>query len=115
MRLPRSVRPAFCAHFAGAGATRLRPAWRPAHLSCSSPAGEYSYLGTTLRHLSIEPMPSLLDVRQLIALYGVLPLGKDRGPVVNLLEAGCPAGGLCSGCLAVRTKACRLHRSPHDR
>lgn len=27
--------------------------------------------------MSIEPMPSLLDVRQLIALYGILPLGKD--------------------------------------
>lgn len=42
----------------------------------SSP-GEYSYLGTTLRQVAIEPMPSLLDVRQLITLYGILPLGKD--------------------------------------
>ena len=39
--------------------------------------GEYSYLGTTLRQVSIEPMPSLLDVRQLITLYGIWPLGKD--------------------------------------
>ncbi|MBZ3886215.1 IQ and AAA domain-containing protein 1 [Sciurus carolinensis] len=39
-------------------------------------ACEYSYLGTTLRHVSIEPMPSLLDVRQLIALYGILPLAN---------------------------------------
>lgn len=38
--------------------------------------GEYSYLGTTLRQADIEPMPSLSDVRQLIALYGVLPLGE---------------------------------------
>lgn len=38
--------------------------------------GEYSYLGTTLRHADIEPMPSLSDVRQLIALYGILPLGE---------------------------------------
>lgn len=51
--------------------------------------GEYSYLGTTLRQVSIEPMPSLLDVRQLIALYGVLPLGKDSSrPVVPFPEAG---------------------------
>lgn len=38
--------------------------------------GDYSYLGTTLRQADIEPMPSLSDVRQLVALYGVLPLGK---------------------------------------
>ena len=37
--------------------------------------GEFSYLGTTLRQNNIEPMPSLSDVRQLVALYGVLPLG----------------------------------------
>uniref|UniRef100_H3AKF9 Zgc:153738 n=1 Tax=Latimeria chalumnae TaxID=7897 RepID=H3AKF9_LATCH len=37
--------------------------------------GDYSYLGTTLRQTDIEPMPSLSDVRQVIALYGVLPLG----------------------------------------
>lgn len=41
----------------------------------SSP-GEYSYLGTTLRQVSVEPMPSLLDVRQLVTLYGILPLGE---------------------------------------
>lgn len=40
--------------------------------------GEYSYLGTTLRQADIEPMPSLSDIRQLIALYGVLPLGKSK-------------------------------------
>ena len=37
--------------------------------------GDYSYLGTTLRTANIEPMPSLSDVRQLVALYGILPLG----------------------------------------
>lgn len=37
-------------------------------------------------------MPSLLDVRQLITLYGILPLGKDSTcPVVPLLEAGMSA------------------------
>ncbi|EPY86111.1 hypothetical protein CB1_000327018 [Camelus ferus] len=54
--------------------------------------GEYSYLGTTLRQVSIEPMPSLLDVRQLVTLYGVLPLGKGPTcPVAPFLEAGVSA------------------------
>lgn len=44
-----------------------------ASLSCVP--GDYSYLGTTLRQTDIEPMPSLSDVRQVIALYAVLPLG----------------------------------------
>ncbi|XP_039272100.1 dynein regulatory complex protein 11-like isoform X2 [Styela clava] len=39
--------------------------------------GDYSYLGTTLRQADIEPMPSLSDVRQLVALYGILPLGSQ--------------------------------------
>ena len=38
--------------------------------------GEYSYLGTTLRQANIEPMPSLSDVRRLLAEYAILPLGK---------------------------------------
>lgn len=37
--------------------------------------GDYSYLGTTLRQYDIEPMPTLSDVRQVISLYGILPLG----------------------------------------
>ena len=37
--------------------------------------GEYSYLGTTLRQASIEPMPSISDVRRLVAEFGILPLG----------------------------------------
>uniref|UniRef100_A0A8C7AEV5 IQ motif containing with AAA domain 1 n=1 Tax=Neovison vison TaxID=452646 RepID=A0A8C7AEV5_NEOVI len=58
--------------------------------------GEYSYLGTTLRQVSIEPMPSLLDVRQLIALYGVLPLGSatvhEKAPLVKSLLLAGPSG-----------------------
>ena len=38
--------------------------------------GEYSYLGTTLRQANIEPMPSLSDVRRLLAEYAILPLGE---------------------------------------
>ncbi|XP_034862687.1 dynein regulatory complex protein 11 isoform X1 [Mirounga leonina] len=58
--------------------------------------GEYSYLGTTLRQVSIEPMPSLLDVRQLIALYGILPLGSatvhEKAPLVKSLLLAGPSG-----------------------
>ncbi|KFO32454.1 IQ and AAA domain-containing protein 1 [Fukomys damarensis] len=58
--------------------------------------GEYSYLGTTLRHMSLEPMPSLLDVRQLITLYGILPLGSaavhEKAPLVKSLLLAGPSG-----------------------
>ncbi|XP_010946455.2 dynein regulatory complex protein 11 isoform X1 [Camelus bactrianus] len=58
--------------------------------------GEYSYLGTTLRQVSIEPMPSLLDVRQLVTLYGVLPLGSaavhKKAPLVKSLLLAGPSG-----------------------
>ncbi|KAM7104212.1 dynein regulatory complex protein 11 isoform 1-T1 [Molossus nigricans] len=58
--------------------------------------GEYSYLGTTLRRVSIEPMPSLLDVRQLVTLYGILPLGSqavhEKAPLVKSLLLAGPAG-----------------------
>ncbi|KAM4836385.1 dynein regulatory complex protein 11 isoform 2-T2 [Thomomys bottae] len=58
--------------------------------------GEYSYLGTTLRQVAIEPMPSLLDVRQLITLYGILPLGSaavhEKAPLVKSLLLAGPSG-----------------------
>ncbi|XP_017393226.1 dynein regulatory complex protein 11 [Cebus imitator] len=58
--------------------------------------GEYSYLGTTLRQVSIEPMPSLLDVRQLITLYGIWPLGSaavhEKAPLVKSLLLVGPSG-----------------------
>ena len=44
--------------------------------------GEFSYLGTTLRQNNIEPMPSLSDVRHLVTLYGILPLGKEHGRIL---------------------------------
>uniref|UniRef100_A0A673G3T8 IQ motif containing with AAA domain 1 n=1 Tax=Sinocyclocheilus rhinocerous TaxID=307959 RepID=A0A673G3T8_9TELE len=44
----------------------------------------------------IEPMPSLSDVRQLIALYGILPLGSqcvhERGPLIRKMLVH----GLCT-------------------
>ncbi|XP_072731337.1 dynein regulatory complex protein 11 [Ciconia boyciana] len=58
--------------------------------------GEYSYLGTALRQVDVEPMPSLADVRQLIALYGILPLGSqtvhEKAPLVKALLLAGPAG-----------------------
>ncbi|XP_063501843.1 dynein regulatory complex protein 11 isoform X1 [Symphalangus syndactylus] len=58
--------------------------------------GDYSYLGTTLRQVSIEPMPSLLDVRQLITLYGIWPLGSaavhEKAPLVKSLLLAGPSG-----------------------
>ncbi|XP_055977538.1 dynein regulatory complex protein 11 [Sorex fumeus] len=58
--------------------------------------GEYCYLGTALRQVAIEPMPSVLDVRQLITLYGVLPLGSasvhEKAPLVRSLLLVGPSG-----------------------
>ncbi|CAM4622835.1 unnamed protein product [Leuciscus chuanchicus] len=69
---------------------------RPMNVKLSDYIGEYSYLGTTLRQADIEPMPSLSDVRQLIALYGILPLGSqcvhERGPLIRAVLLTGPAG-----------------------
>ncbi|XP_056108270.1 dynein regulatory complex protein 11 [Rhinichthys klamathensis goyatoka] len=58
--------------------------------------GDYSYLGTTLRQSDIEPMPSLSDVRQVIALYAVLPLGSqavhEKAPLVKSILLVGPSG-----------------------
>ncbi|NXT77630.1 DRC11 protein, partial [Zapornia atra] len=65
-------------------------------VNLSDYVGEYSYLGTTLRQVEVEPMPSLADVRQLIALYGILPLGSqtvhEKAPVVKALLLAGPTG-----------------------
>ncbi|MGH0133774.1 UNVERIFIED_CONTAM: hypothetical protein FKN15_063432 [Acipenser sinensis] len=58
--------------------------------------GDYSYLGTTLRQTDIEPMPSLSDVRQIVSLYAVLPLGSsfvhEKAPLVKSILLAGPAG-----------------------
>ncbi|XP_046905640.1 dynein regulatory complex protein 11 isoform X2 [Hypomesus transpacificus] len=58
--------------------------------------GDYSYLGTTLRQTDIEPMPSLSDVRQIMTLYAVLPLGSqvvhEKSPLVKAILLAGPAG-----------------------
>uniref|UniRef100_A0A8C3S6H6 IQ motif containing with AAA domain 1 n=1 Tax=Chelydra serpentina TaxID=8475 RepID=A0A8C3S6H6_CHESE len=69
---------------------------KPKTVKLSDYVGEYSYLGTTLRQVDIEPMPSLTDVRQLIALYGILPLGSqavhEKAPLVKALLLAGPTG-----------------------
>uniref|UniRef100_A0A8B9VMQ1 IQ motif containing with AAA domain 1 n=1 Tax=Anas zonorhyncha TaxID=75864 RepID=A0A8B9VMQ1_9AVES len=69
---------------------------KPKTVYLSDYVGEYSYLGTTLRQVDIEPVPSLADVRQLIALYGILPLGSqtvhEKAPLVKALLLAGPAG-----------------------
>ncbi|XP_051965419.1 dynein regulatory complex protein 11 isoform X2 [Xyrauchen texanus] len=58
--------------------------------------GDYSYLGTTLRQSDIEPMPSLSDVRQVVALYAILPLGSqavhEKAPPVKAILLVGPSG-----------------------
>ncbi|NWR55510.1 DRC11 protein, partial [Bucorvus abyssinicus] len=65
-------------------------------VNLSDYVGKYSYLGSTLRQLDIEPVPSLADVRQLIALYGILPLGSqtvhEKAPLVKALLLAGPSG-----------------------
>ncbi|KAM8806882.1 dynein regulatory complex protein 11 [Eudromia elegans] len=65
-------------------------------VNLSDYVGEYSYLGTALRQADVEPVPSLSDVRQLIALYGILPLGSqavhEKAPLVKAMLLAGPAG-----------------------
>ncbi|XP_077169701.1 dynein regulatory complex protein 11 isoform X2 [Paroedura picta] len=69
---------------------------RSKKIKLSDYVGEYSYLGTTLRQVDIEPMPSLADVKQLITLYGILPLGSqsvhEKAPLVKTLLLAGPVG-----------------------
>ncbi|CAM9361889.1 unnamed protein product [Lampetra planeri] len=69
---------------------------RPPKVQLSDFLGEYSYLGTTLRQADIEPMPSLSDVRQLVALYAILPLGSqavhEKAPLVKSMLLTGPNG-----------------------
>ncbi|XP_073433693.1 dynein regulatory complex protein 11 [Dendrobates tinctorius] len=69
---------------------------KPKPVKLSNFIGEYSYLGTTLRQADIEPMPSLNDVKQLLVLYGVLPLGcesvHEKAPQIKALLLAGPAG-----------------------
>ncbi|XP_039182162.1 dynein regulatory complex protein 11 isoform X4 [Crotalus tigris] len=69
---------------------------RSKKVKLSDYVGEYNYLGTILRQVDVEPMPSLTDVKQLIALYGILPLGSqsvhEKAPLVKTLLLVGPEG-----------------------
>ncbi|KAM6923966.1 dynein regulatory complex protein 11 [Xenentodon cancila] len=58
--------------------------------------GHFNNLGTTLRQNDIEPMPSLSDVRQVLSLYAVLPLGSqvvhEKAPLIKAILLVGPAG-----------------------
>ncbi|XP_058483919.1 dynein regulatory complex protein 11-like [Solea solea] len=58
--------------------------------------GNYSYLGTILKKYDIEATPSLLDVRHVLTLYAVLPLGSqvvhEKAPLINSILLVGPAG-----------------------
>ncbi|XP_071603183.1 dynein regulatory complex protein 11 isoform X1 [Heliangelus exortis] len=65
-------------------------------VNISDYVGDYSYLGSTSLQLRKESVPSATDVRQLIALYGILPLGSqtvhEKAPLVKALLLAGPAG-----------------------
>uniref|UniRef100_A0A8C3SPS9 IQ motif containing with AAA domain 1 like n=2 Tax=Chelydra serpentina TaxID=8475 RepID=A0A8C3SPS9_CHESE len=58
--------------------------------------GDFCYLGTTLRMAGIEPTPSVMDIRQNIALYAILRLGSptlhELAPLVKSVLLAGPAG-----------------------
>ncbi|XP_077159520.1 IQ and AAA domain-containing protein 1-like isoform X3 [Paroedura picta] len=62
----------------------------------SAYSGDFCYLGTTLRLAETEPIPSMLDVRQNIALYAILRLGSptvhELAPLVRSILLVGPAG-----------------------
>ncbi|KAK2835493.1 hypothetical protein Q5P01_015977 [Channa striata] len=69
---------------------------KPKNVKLQDFLGDYSYLGTTLRQNDIEPMPSLSDVRQILALYAVLPLGSqvvhEKAPLIKAILLAGPGG-----------------------
>ncbi|NP_001073437.3 uncharacterized protein LOC558115 [Danio rerio] len=69
---------------------------KPENVKLKDYLGDYSYLGTTLRQSDIEPMPSLSDVRQVVALYAILPLGSqavhEKSPLVKTILLVGPSG-----------------------
>ncbi|XP_015684883.1 IQ and AAA domain-containing protein 1-like, partial [Protobothrops mucrosquamatus] len=69
---------------------------KPPKVQLADYSGDFCYLGTALRQKDIEPVPSMLDVRQNVALYAILPLGSqtlhELAPLVRSLLLAGPAG-----------------------
>ncbi|KAM4897660.1 dynein regulatory complex protein 11 [Sylvia borin] len=66
------------------------------HVHLSDYIGYYDCLRSTLRETGAQPVPSIPEVRQLVALYGILPLGSqtvhENAPLVKSLLLAGPAG-----------------------
>ncbi|KAL9847961.1 dynein regulatory complex protein 11 [Geothlypis trichas] len=66
------------------------------NVNLSDYMGYYDCLGSLLRETGAQPMPSIPEVRQLVALYGILPLGSqtvhENAPLVKSLLLAGPAG-----------------------
>ncbi|XP_027561258.1 dynein regulatory complex protein 11 isoform X2 [Neopelma chrysocephalum] len=58
--------------------------------------GSYDCVRSSLRGTGAQPLPSAPDVRQLVALYGILPLGSqmvhENAPLVKSMLLAGPAG-----------------------
>ncbi|NWT79602.1 DRC11 protein, partial [Lanius ludovicianus] len=66
------------------------------HVNLSDYLGYYDCLRNSPRQAGAQPMPSIPEVRQLVALYGILPLGSqtvhENAPLVKSLLLAGPAG-----------------------
>ncbi|NWT94774.1 DRC11 protein, partial [Urocynchramus pylzowi] len=66
------------------------------NVNLSDYMGYYDCLRNILHEAGAQPMPSIPEVRQLVALYGILPLGSqtvhENAPLVKSLLLAGPAG-----------------------
>ncbi|XP_058695882.1 dynein regulatory complex protein 11 [Poecile atricapillus] len=69
---------------------------RVKNVNLSDYIGYYDCLRNILRGTGAQPMPSIPEVRQLVTLYGILPLGSqivhENAPLVKSLLLAGPAG-----------------------
>ncbi|KAK2917224.1 dynein regulatory complex protein 11-like [Channa argus] len=69
---------------------------KPKNIRLSEFTGEFSYLASSVCQVNGVPTPSLSDVRELITLYAVLPLGSqavlERFPMAKTLLLVGPSG-----------------------
>ncbi|KAK2857261.1 hypothetical protein Q5P01_005996 [Channa striata] len=92
---------------------------KPENIRLSEFTGEISYLASTLQQVNGEPIPSLSDVKELITLYAVLPLGSqavlERFPVAKTLLLVGPSGvgkKMLVQAICTETGAHLFHLSP---